>query len=290
MSSFTFFFKYLFPWLHRRKYLNLFVDFCWFIRHYSKFDNDNDDPSGFRTLHCTPIPYLKGGNEVRKEEYGRFKLDESVVYESAKLRVLCTKIVLTCRHPLLAYVLTCQCVLCAYVLTCQRALSAYVLTCQRTLRTYLFNSQRALHAYVLTCQRVLHAHASRVPTSLECLRAHVPTCLMYLRAQVLTYLSCLGAHILTCLAWLRANLLCVLSSLRALRVNMSRVLIYSRVNVVCKLTCSRATMPWVPCLTLLAWPRNHLPSCFAFLVSGFDTTFFSFTAIGVEAVHTVGKV
>ena len=51
--------------------------------------------------------------------------------ESAKLRALRAK-----------NVLTCQCVLRAYVLSCQRALRAYVPMRQRVLR-----------AYVLTCQR-----------------------------------------------------------------------------------------------------------------------------------------
>ena len=52
--------------------------------------------------------------------------------ESAKLRALRAK-----------NVLTCQCVLRVYVLTCQRALHAYVLTCQRAFRTYVLTCQRA---------------------------------------------------------------------------------------------------------------------------------------------------
>ena len=49
--------------------------------------------------------------------------------ESAKLRGLRAKNVLTSQPALRAFVLTCQRVLHAYVLTCQRALCAYVLTC-----------------------------------------------------------------------------------------------------------------------------------------------------------------
>ena len=78
--------------------------------------------------------------------------------ESAKLRALRTKDVLTCLRALPAYVLTCQCALRAYVLTCQRALHAYVLTCQRVLRAYVLTCQRVLRAYVLTCQRALRAY------------------------------------------------------------------------------------------------------------------------------------
>ena len=62
--------------------------------------------------------------------------------ESAKLRALRAKNVLTCQRALRAYVLTCQHVLRAHVLTWQPALHAYVFTCQRALR-----------AYVITCQR-----------------------------------------------------------------------------------------------------------------------------------------
>ena len=64
------------------------------------------------------------------------------VLESAKLRALRAK-----------NVLTCQCALRAYVLTCQRALRAYVHTCQRASRAYVLICQCALRAYVLTCQR-----------------------------------------------------------------------------------------------------------------------------------------
>ena len=56
------------------------------------------------------------------------------------------------------------------------------------------------------------------------------------------------------------------------------VLMYARVNVV------------FFSLTRLLCSRDHLPTCFASSVSGFDATFFSFTANAVEVVHTVGKV
>ena len=56
------------------------------------------------------------------------------INESAKLRALRGKNVLTCKRALCAYVLTCKHPLRADVLTCQRALGAYVLTCQRVLR------------------------------------------------------------------------------------------------------------------------------------------------------------
>ena len=54
----------------------------------------------------------------------------SIFDESAKLRAMRAKNVLTCQRALCDYVLTCQRALRAYVLTCQRALCAYVLKCQ----------------------------------------------------------------------------------------------------------------------------------------------------------------
>ena len=54
----------------------------------------------------------------------------SIFDESAKLRAMHAKNVLTCQRALCDYVLTCQRALRAYVLTCQRALCAYVLKCQ----------------------------------------------------------------------------------------------------------------------------------------------------------------
>ena len=51
-------------------------------------------------------------------------------FESAKLRALYAKNMLTCQRALHAYLLTCQCALHTHVLMYQRALHAYVLTCQ----------------------------------------------------------------------------------------------------------------------------------------------------------------
>ena len=82
--------------------------------------------------------------------------------ESAKLRALRAKNVLTCQRALRAYVLTCQRAFCAYVLTCQRALRASVLPCQLLC--------------VLACQLALCALRADVPTCLACfarLHAHV---------------------------------------------------------------------------------------------------------------------
>ena len=53
--------------------------------------------------------------------------------ESAKLRALRTKNVLTYQRALHVYVLTCQRALSAYVLTYHRGLRAHVLTCHHTL-------------------------------------------------------------------------------------------------------------------------------------------------------------
>ena len=64
--------------------------------------------------------------------------------ESARLRTLHAKNVLTCQRAFRAYVFTFQRVLHAHVLTCECAFHAYVLTCQHAMRVY-----------VLTCQHVL---------------------------------------------------------------------------------------------------------------------------------------
>ena len=101
--------------------------------------------------------------------------------ESAKLRHIHAKNVLTCQRALCAYVSTCQCALCAYVPTCQRDFRACVFTCQSALR-----------AYVLTC-----------------LSVHVPTCHAYLRAHVPICVACqrtLHAHLVMCLTWPHAHM------------------------------------------------------------------------------------
>ena len=63
--------------------------------------------------------------------------------ESAKLRALRAKNVLTYQRNLRAYVLTCQRALHAYVLRCQCVLCVYMLMCQRALRAYVLTYQRA---------------------------------------------------------------------------------------------------------------------------------------------------
>ena len=127
-------------------------------------------------------------------------------------------------------------------------------------------------------------------TCLACLRAYVPTCFVCLCAHVSTCLACLRAHVSTCLACSCAHVPTCFKCLHVSCVNMSCVLMYSRVNVVCDLTCLRANMPWVSYLTGLEWPHDHLPTCFTSSVSSFWAAFFSFTAIVVEVVHTVGKM
>ena len=94
-------------------------------------------------------------------------LSSSFNYESAKLRVLCAKSVLTCQRALVTYGLACQWPCVFYVLTCQRVLRPHVLTCQHALRVYVLKFQRALRAYVLTCQRDLRAYV------LTCSRTNV---------------------------------------------------------------------------------------------------------------------
>ena len=158
-----------------------------------------------------------------------------------------------------------------------------------------------LHDHVITYLACLRVH---VQTCLACLSAHVPTCLACLSAHVPTYLACLRAHVPTCLlclhaydpmclAWYvltcqRTLHPCVLTCQRVSHVNTTCVL--TRVKVACELICSHTNMPWVSCLTLLEWPRDHRPACFACLVSSFDAAFSSFIVITVEVVHTVGEV
>ena len=160
-------------------------------------------------------------------------------------------------------VLTCQRALCSYVLTYQRVVRAYMFTCQCAVCAYLLMCQRALCALLLTCQRALSAY--------------MLTCESALRAYVLTWQRALCALLLTCQRALSA---CVPSI-----ITMPCVLIYSHVNVACELKSSCADMPRVPCLIRFAWPRGHLPTCFASSVSSFDDTFFSLTATVVEVVQ-----
>ena len=127
-----------------------------------------------------------------------------------------------------------------------------VLTCQRALCSYVLTYQRVMRAYMFTCQCAVCAYL------LMCQRA-------------------LCALLVTCQRALSA---CVPSI-----ITMPCVLIYSHVNVACELKSSCADMPRVPCLIRFAWPRGHLPTCFASSVSSFDDTFFSLTATVVEVVQ-----
>ena len=136
---------------------------------------------------------------------------------------------------------------------------------------------------VLKCQRVLRAD---VITCLACLLAHVSTCLPCVftcsRVNVVCMLTRshdLSAHVPMCRACSRAYVPKCLECLRVSSVNTPCVLTYLCVNMV-----------WVSYLTWLLWPHYHLPTCLACLVSSFDPNFFSFTAIVIEVVHTVGKV
>ena len=135
-----------------------------------------------------------------------------------------------------------------------------------------------------TCSR---ANVRCVLTYQGAFCAHLATCLACLRAQLPTCFVCLHAHLPAWLACSCGIALCVLSSSR---VNMLCVLMYSRVNVDSELASSSTNMLCVPCLTLLAWPRDHLSRCCASSVSSFNATFFSFAAIAVEVVNIVGKV
>ena len=144
-----------------------------------------------------------------------------------------------------------------------------------------------LRVHVQTCLKYLQAH---FPTCFTCLRTHARMCLVWLSAHVPTCLAYPHTHVLTCFACSRVHVPTCLECLRASRVNMSLRAYVLTSQRGLKLTCSCANMPWVPCLTQLAWPCDHLPTRFASLVSSSDSIFFSFTVIAVEVLHTVGKV
>ena len=95
--------------------------------------DSNEDPSNFRPIICN-LFYQKFSPLYFVIEYVTFATKIYIESESAKLRALRAKNVLTCQHDLRAYLLTCQRVVRAYVLKCQRALRSYVLTYQRALR------------------------------------------------------------------------------------------------------------------------------------------------------------
>ena len=141
--------------------------------------------------------------------------------------------------------------------------------------------------YVLRAKTCSRNNVPCVLTYQGALCAHLATCLACLRVKVPTCFACLHDHLPAWLACSCGIALCVLSSSR---VNMFCVLMYSRVNVASELTSSSTNMLCIPCLTLLAWPRDHLSTCCASSVSSFNATFFSFAAIVVEVVNIVGKV
>ena len=117
--------------------------------------------------------------------------------------------------------------------------------------------------YVQMCLVCLSAHVQM------CLAlTHMPTCLACLSAQVLYMLTCLRAH--------------MSSFLVCLCTHVSTCLLSSHVYVP---TCLESLAPhW------LALLRDPLPTCPVCLVSSFDASFSSFTAIVVGVVHTAGKV
>ena len=77
------------------------------------------------------------------------------------------------------------------VLTCQRALRAYVLTCQHALRADVLTRQSALRPLMVTCQLSLSAYVPHVSTCSACSCTHVPTWLASLRATCYHALSLL---------------------------------------------------------------------------------------------------
>ena len=137
-------------------------------------------------------PFLEGGTEhcvlrltTRETTLKKINILDinSRFTNSAKLRPLGAKNVLTCWIVLRAHVLTCERALRAYVLTCQGDLHAYVLTCQISLR-----------ALVRKCQRALGAYVRQVSTSLACLCTHVSTCLASPHAHLPTCLDSIAWH------------------------------------------------------------------------------------------------
>ena len=138
--------------------------------------------------------------------------------------------------------------------TWSRANGRRILTCQRVLSAYVLRCQRSLRAYVLTY--VAHV--------LTCSCANVSSLLMCSLLQ-----TCYG-----CSGTSSVNMLCVLKD--------------SRANVTCELTCWHANIPWVPCITCLAQPHDHLPTCFKSSVGGFNVNVFSLSAIVFKFVHNIG--
>ena len=122
-----------------------------------------------------------------------------------------------------------------------------------------------------------------MPTCLVCLHA----LRAYVHANVPRGLTCSHAKVHCMLTRSYANMSCVLTCYVPTCLECLHV---SLVNMPCVLSFSRVEMPWIPYFTWFVWPRDHLTTLLACLLSSFDVTFFSFTAIVVELVHNVGKV
>ena len=112
---------------------------------------------------------------------------------------------------------------------------------------------------VFTCSR------ANVPCALTCSRANMSRALMCSRANVSCVFTCSCANVscmitcsrARCLASLRAYVPTCLEWLCDSPVKMLCVLMYSYLNMACKLTRSRGKMPWFPFLTRLVWPRDY---------------------------------
>ena len=138
---------------------------------------------------------------------------------------------------------------------------------------YLYEENKSISSVtLLNCVSCVLKLCSRVNVScvLTFTRAKVPCVLKYSRGNVYCVLRCYCMGTCSC-----ANVLHVSTYLAYLCIHVSTQLV---------------NMPWVPCLTRLPWPRDHLPTCFTSSVSSFYVTFFSFTVIVVEVKHAVGKV
>ena len=127
--------------------------------------------------------------------------------------------------------------------------------------------------------RVLKCSSTNMPCVLTCSRANVPCALRCSRVNVSCVLTCSPANVAYMLTCLRAHMS---SFLVCLCTHVSTCLLSSHVYVP---TCLESLAPhW------LALLRDPLPTCPVCLVSSFDASFSSFTAIVVGVVHTAGKV
>ena len=93
-------------------------------------------------------------NELVRNPEFKIQNCKTIYLESAKLRALRAK----------------------KLLTSQRACRAYMLISQRALCTHVLMCQRVLPAYVFTCQRALYLRASRVNMPSMLLSTHVSKC------------------------------------------------------------------------------------------------------------------